>query len=142
MPSVIPNEGLPYLLDWMLRHTGSDPPNLVFTLWTNDIVPEQDTVFADLDRATFVGFTERVMLRSGWTDPVMVGDNAVSTWGVAPFEWVVAANPEVIYGWAAYHPGSLKLVIVERFDVAREPGVGDTIGVLPRFALGTYVPCP
>lgn len=139
---VLPNQGLPDLLDWMIRHTGGDPPDLVFTLWTNDITPTQATVFTDLTRASFTGFTERVMTRSGWTAPVVSSNAARSTWGTVPTNWTLTALPVTIYGWAAYNPGPLRLVIVERFDTPRALGVGETIGVLPQFTFGTYVPCP
>lgn len=142
MPLVLPNEGLPYLLDWMLRHTGGDPPDLVFTLWTNNYVPDQSTILANLTRATFAGFFEVVMLRSGWTAPVVVADVARSTWGTVPTEWTLATGTVTIYGWAAYNPGPLKAVIVERLDTPRVLNVGDKIGVLPFFDLTTYVPCP
>ncbi len=142
MALVLPDQGLPDLLDWMIRRTGGDPPDLVFTLWTNDITPTQATVFTDLTRASFTGFFEMVMTRAGWTAPAIVSDQAVSTWKTAPTNWTLTALPVTVYGWAAYNPGTLKLVIVERFDTPRALAIGDTIGVLPQMTLSTYVPCP
>lgn len=142
MPLVLPNQGLPDLLDWMIRHTGGDPPDLVMTLWTNDIVPGQLTTFSSLVRASFTGFFEVVLTRSGWTAPVQLGPRAFSTWGTTPTEWTLTANPVTVYGWAAYNPGPLRLVIVERFDAPRPLSIGDTFGVLPTFNLTTLFECP
>ena len=137
MALVLPNQGLPDLLTWLLKSTSPAPPDLVFTLFFNDLTPTQATVLADLDRVGFGGFQEQVLNRSGWTVPVIVSDQAVSTWGVAPTEWTVASDPLTVYGWAAYIASSLRLVIVERFDVPRPLAVGDILGLLPRFTLTT-----
>lgn len=142
MPLVLPNQGLPSLLTWTLKIAISGVPDLVFTLFVNDLEPDQDTVFDDLERASFGGFQEQVLTRSGWTTPVIADDYAVSTWGTVPTEWTVTSNPQTVYGWAAYDPDTERLLIVERFDVERSPGVGDTLGVLPQFKFGTWVPCP
>lgn len=136
MPIVAPNQGLPDLLAWLLVST-STPPDLVLTLWVNDLTPDQETVFVDLDRATFGGFTERLMNRSAWTAPAVAADHAVSTWGTVPFEWTVAADPQTVYGWAAYEPFSEHLIFVERFDTPRALAVGGVFGVLPRVTLTT-----
>lgn len=142
MPLVLPNDGLPSLLQWMLREAIAGVPDLVFTLWVNDLEPDQDTVLADLTIASFGGFQEQTLTRAGWTSPVIDAGQAVSTWGTVPTEWTVTQGPEEIFGWAAYNPDTLQLVIVERFDVSRTPGVGEKIAVLPRVTLGTFVPCP
>jgi hypothetical protein len=142
MPLILPNIGLAQLLDNMIRATISGVPDLVLTLWVNDYTPEQDSVLADLTRATFGGFQEQVLTRGEWTAPAIIADIAVSTWGVTPFLWTVSSNPQTVYGWAAYDPNTLALRIVERFDVPRTPALFGKIGVLPRFTLTTFVPCP
>lgn len=140
MALVLPNQGLPSLLDWMIRHTGGDPPDLVMTLFTNNLTPTQTTVFADLVRATFGGFSERVLTRSGWTVPVISSGKSVSTWGTTPYTWTCTSDPETLYGWAAYDPGPMQLVIVERFDSPRPVTVGNPFGLLPRLTLTTEPP--
>jgi hypothetical protein len=140
MPLVLPDQGLPDLLDWMIRHTGGDPPDLVFTLWTNNITPDQATVLTDLTRASFPGFFEVNLTRSGWTAPAIASDHAVSTWGTVPTSWTLATGTVTIYGWAAYNFAAARLVIVERFDTPRVLNAGDTIGVLPQFTLTTAPP--
>lgn len=142
MPLVLPTQGLPDMLAWMLRTTTPVAPDLVMTLWTNDITPDPATVFADLVRASFTGFFEVTMTRGVWTAPVAGTDYAVSSWGTVPTEWTAGVAVPAIYGWAAYNPGPLRLCIVERFDTPRALNAGDKIGVLPFFNLGTYVPCP
>lgn len=142
MALVLPNEGLTELLDWMIRIPIAGVPDLVFTLWKNDIEPDQDTTLADLERADFGGFQEMVLSRAGWTTPVIDSGRAVTQWGSEPTRWTLDQNPQTVYGWAAYDPDTLALVVAERFDVPRALNVGDTLGVLPRMTLGTYVPCP
>lgn len=137
MPLVLPNQGLTDWLDWMIRDTAGGLPDLVFTLFFNDIEPDQETVLDDLDRAGFGGFQEQVLTRADWTAPTIVDDQAVSQWGAAPTEWACTSDPKTTYGWAAYNFATLRLMIVERFDVPRPIAVGETLGVLPRFSLAT-----
>jgi len=137
VPLVLPNEGLPDWLLWMVKDTAGGLPDLVFTLFTNDIEPDQATTFADLDRATFGGFQEQIMSRADWISPTIDDDKAVSQWGTVPTEFTVTSDPQEVFGWAAYNPGPLRLMIVERFDVPRDLAVGNTLKVLPRFTLTT-----
>jgi len=137
MPLVLPNEGLSDWLLWMVKDTVGGLPDLVFTLFVNDLVPDQETTFADLDRASFGGFQEIIMSRADWVSPVVVDDRAQSQWGTVPTEWTVTSDPQEVFGWAAYEPGSLRLMIAERFDVSRDLTVGQTLKVLPRFTLTT-----
>lgn len=142
MPLVLPNQGLPSLLRWMLKSAIVGVPDLVFTLWTNDITPDQETVYDDLVIATFGGFQEGNLTRAGWSNPVVVDGEAVSVWGVDPISYTVTQGPQTVYGWAGYNPDTLDLVLIERFDVERTPGVGQTLQIVPQFKLGTWVPCP
>jgi hypothetical protein len=137
MPLVLPNEGLVTWLNWLIKDTGGSPPDLVLTLFINDLVPDQATTFSDLERADFNGFMELVMGRSNWTSPIIEDGRATSQWKSVPTEWTVVADPETVYGWAAYLPFPERLMIVERFDVPRPLIVGDTLRVLPRFSLTT-----
>jgi hypothetical protein len=140
MPLILPNEGLPDWLDWMVRHTGGDPPNLTLFLWVNDVTPTQAIVFADLTFATFGGAAPWVITRSGWTAPVMSGPDAVSTWGTTPITWNATTGGQTVYGYAIYNPVTVKLMIVERFDTPRPVSPGDVVSLLPRVELTTLPP--
>ncbi len=137
MPLVLPNEGLADWLLWMIKDTAGGLPDLVFSLFVNDIEPDQDTTLADLEGASFGGFNELVMSRSDWVSPTVVDDLAVSQWGAVPTAWTVTADPQTVYGWFAYNFGPMRLMICERFDEPRDLNTGDTIKVLPKFTLTT-----
>lgn len=142
MPLILPKQGILDWLDWQIRHTGSDPPDLVLGLFANDVTPTVDTVYADLVSATFTGFMQWNLTRSGWTAPVRSGDKAVSTWGTTPIQWTCTAGPQTIYGWYAFNFANLHLMIVERSDTPRPVAIGDTVKLLPRFTNQTWEPCP
>jgi hypothetical protein len=142
VPLVLPNEGLTDWLDWMIRNTGSDAPDLILSLFVNDLVPDQGTVLADMTAASFGGFSERNLTRSGWTVPVIVSDEGVSTWGITPIVWNATTSSEVLYGWFAYQFATMRLMVAERFDVPRPVSAGDVVSLLPRFTLQTWQPCP
>ncbi len=138
---VTPNIGLPTLLSRMLRADVIGFSDFVLMLWANDIEPDQSTVFSLLTPATFNGYNPIVMDRTLWTVPTIVDDQATTTWGTVPFEWTCSGAPQTVYGYAAFDPSSFALLIVERFDEPRDVDVGLVLGVLPRFQLGTFVPC-
>lgn len=142
MPLVLPNEGLADWLDWMIRHTGGDPPDLVLGLYQNDLTPDQGTVLANLTPASFGGYSQQNLTRAGWTAPTISSDKAVSSWGTVPITWNVTSSPQTLYGWYGYNFASMRLMIVERFDVPRPVIVGDVVSLLPRFNGQTWQPCP
>lgn len=137
MPVVLPNQGLPDWLTWLLITSNEVVPDLVFMLWGNDLVPDQETVKADLVPSTFAGFQERWLHRATWTVPVIDTGKAVSTYGVTPLEFTLTANPQTVYGWAGYSYATLRLMLVERFEVPRPLEIGQTLKVLPRITLTT-----
>lgn len=137
MPVVAPNQGLRSLLTYLLISDNEPVPSWVFSLFVNDIQPDQDTIFIEVDRATFTGFTELTMSRQNWTTPVIADDHAVSTWKSTPSAWTCTANPQTVYGWCAFNFTTQVLTLIERFDTPRVLHVGDTISVLPRITLTT-----
>ena len=111
MPLVLPNEGLPDWLDWTIRHTGSDPPDLIAALFVNDLTPDAGTVFADMIAASFGGFYPLALTRAGWTVPVVFLDVVVSTWGSVPHTWTATSGGQTVYGWFAWNPDTMRLQI-------------------------------
>jgi hypothetical protein len=137
MPLVLPNVGLPFLTDRILRAApvGMVPWQLV--LWTNEYEPVQATVWSDLEEAVFDGYSRITLTPATWTAAVMVGDEAVSTYGTTPQLWTCTSDPEEIYGYAIIDSVSEKIYIVEAFEEPEELVVGRTIGVLPRYTQTT-----
>lgn len=140
MPIVLPNQGLPDWLNWMIRSTGGDPPDLVMATWVNNLVPTQTTAFNDIVRSSWLGSSEWLITRTGWTAPAIVSGKAVSTWGVAPVVWTAGVVVPAVYGWLLYNPGPQRLMLIERFDVPRALGIGTPLGILPRLELETEPP--
>lgn len=141
MPSgIVPNEGL---ADQTLECLGALAPGALpwqLLLWTNDIVPDFDTVLADLVEATFDGYTRINLDRAEWQNPVVAAGIATSDWGVTASVWYVTGGPvETIYGVAYVDPSTGKLRFVQRFDPADiEPIViGGRVNILPRYQLTT-----
>ena len=137
MPIVLPNEGLPSLLAWMLRDDTSALPSNTLVLFANDLTPDQDTVYADLTLATFTGYSPVTIDRASWTSPVIDADHAVSTWNTTPIVWLVSGGSETIYGYAVVTPTSPIILWCERFATPIPVTAGGALALLPRFTLTT-----
>lgn len=141
MPVVAPNEGLPALLDYMLKDdvSGVGPWELI--LWTNDITPDQDTEYGDLTEATFTGYSSVTVTREDWTAAVIDSDVAVSTWGETPTTWTNTGSEQTVYGYAMVTATSPVIRLIERFASPVVMGTNGILGLLPRVTLGT-APAP
>jgi len=139
VPVVLPNEGLPALLDYMIRATISGVVDWELMLWTNDITPDQGTVYADLTEATFTGYSRPTITRGTWTAPAVSADHAVSTYDSVPISWSCSAGSETVYGYALVTVTSPVIRFVERFAVPAVMSPGAVLAVLPRLTLTTEV---
>jgi hypothetical protein len=137
---VLPTEGLTDQLDYILSAPIPGVLDWMLVLFVNDLIPDESTVYADLEIATFNGFTPVQMNRSAWTPAIIDGIHAVSTWGTSPKTWTCTSAPQPIYGYAAVTMVSPVIRIVERFADTVPLVTGGTVGVLPRYTLGTCPP--
>jgi len=137
MPAVYPNEGLPTLLSLLLKDVAFPVLDWQMFLFTNNEVPDQDSVLADFDIATFTGYGDVSIDRPTWTAPAIVANKAVSTWGTSPTLWTCTAAPEEIFGYGIFDPDTDFLLLVELFAVSVDLAVTPIIGVLPRITLTT-----
>jgi hypothetical protein len=137
MPIVLPNEGLPTLLGWMLRDDTSAVPSNTLILFSSDTTPTQATVYADLTEAGFTGYSPVTIDRATWTSPVVDDDHAVSTWDTTPILWLPESGPQIIYGYAVVTPSSPVILWCERFATPITVEDGGVLALLPRFALTT-----
>lgn len=118
MPAgLIPNEGIGAALQELL---GATVPSILpwqMMFWKNNIVPDADTVLADLVESDWGGYVRLTLSRAGWTVPTVVNGCAHSTWGVDPVEWSVTGGPEqAVFGCAYVDLGAGVLRYVQRFD--------------------------
>jgi hypothetical protein len=139
---VLPKEGLPDQLGYIVSAPIVGLLNWNLILWSNDIVPDDDTVYADLVVATFTGFSPVEVTRAGWTTPVIDGSSAVSTWGTTPTTWTCTGGAQTVYGYALVTMISPVIRVIQRFPSPVAVAIGGRIGVLPRYRLQTFVPCP
>jgi hypothetical protein len=134
---VAPNEGLPDQLDYLLRAPISGVPPWLLMLWSNALVPDQDTVYAQLTEATFQGYSRITLSRATWTASVILDDAAVSTYGTTPQIWICTGSVQTIQGWAIITPVASVIRYIEPFPEPVELEVGQPVGVLPRVTLTT-----
>jgi hypothetical protein len=137
MPLVFPNIGKPRLLQFVLQRNAGGIPDWELLLWINNIVPNEDSVIEDLTEATFTGYSRETLTRAAWTNPVIVANKAVSTWGTTPIVWTDTAGVETVFGYAAVDPTDNVLIMLERFAFPVAMVVGAIVGVLPRVTLKT-----
>lgn len=141
---LLPNEGIGDQLVYILSAPISGVLPWVLILFSNDIVPDADTVLADLVEATFPGYTPATLTRPDWTTPVVLSGCAHSTWGTTPITWFVTGpTTETIYGYAMCDLTLGVLRTVQRFDDADLTPLqpGGRISLLPEYTL-TSAPCP
>ena len=139
MPAVLPNEGLPTLLDQMIRTLASGFVDWTLVLWDNDIVPDQDTEYADLNIASFGGYSDVTVDHTEWTSPTIIDDRAVSTYTADPLEWIMSSGSGYVYGYAIVTSTSPIILWCERFAVPEPISAGRTLSLLPRITLTTEV---
>lgn len=137
MPAVLPNEGLPTLLDQMIRTLASGFVDWTLILFVNDITPDQDTVYADLTEASFGGYSSETIDHTLWTPATVVDDHAVSTYTEDPITWEMSSGSGYVYGYAIVTSTSPKIMWVERFAVPEPISAGRTLSLLPRITLTT-----
>ena len=139
MPAgLIPDEGIGDVLEYILSRSvaGVLPWTLIF--FVNDIVPDADTVLADLDEATWSGYTRLTLDRPTWTTPNVLSGCAHSTWGTVPQVWFVTGGPvETIYGYAYVDFTMGVLRFVQRLDDAdiAPVEIGGKVSILPAYTL-------
>lgn len=113
--------------------TGGSLDGAKLMLFSNDIIPDEDTVYADLTPCAFSGYAASDVL--AWGDPYL--DNDSNQWALAP-EPVefrsTSATPYVsgiAYGYAVYMPGTPNvLLFAERFEEFFAFGVPDRVLVV------------
>jgi hypothetical protein len=136
-----PNEGLCDQLDYVLSAPISGVLSWLLMLWVNDdLVVTQQTVYADLIEATFMGYVRRTLDRSSWTAATLEGDYAVATWSTEPIVWINSGPPATVYGWAIITPLSPVIRYIQPLPAPVTVNSGDPIAVLPRVAMTTLPP--
>jgi len=141
---LLPNEGIGDQLEYVLKRSvaGVLPWQLIF--FTNDIVPDADTVLADLVEATWSGYSRLTLDRSEWTTPEVNDGCAHSTWGTDPQVWYVTGDSdETNYGYAFIDYTSGVIRFIQRFDDDDIQPVtpGGKVTLLPTYTM-TSAACP
>lgn len=141
MPAgLIPNEGLEEQLLENLGNTAVGVLPWVLILFVNDIVPDFDTVLADLTEASFSGYVPVNLSRDQWEVTDVTDGCAHAQWGTDAILWFVLGGPvETIYGCAYYDPGTNHLRFVQRFDDddIEEITVGGKVLLVPHYTLNS-----
>lgn len=138
MPIVLPNQGLPALLGFMLKVNVTGEANWILILFKSNTTPDQDTEAADLTECDFGGYSAETLTRSTWTTATVIADHAVSTYDTTPIIWTCSSGTNNVYGYAILNSTGTVLYFIERF--ASAPIVVTTGGVLvllPRLTLTT-----
>lgn len=139
MPAgLLPNEGIADQLEYLLKRSISGVLPWTLVLWINDIVPDADTVYDDLEDATFVGYSAVTMDRDQWTTPTVEDGCAHSTWKDVATVWFVNGGPtQTIYGYAYVDESEEVIRFIQRLDDAdiQPVTVGGKVSILPAYTL-------
>lgn len=131
MLMVAPNEGKLLLLAWLLKVDPTTAFPLKLALFINDITPDDDTVLADFDPATFDDSDPIDIARSEFSTPAIVSNVAYTTRTPVPSWTCTSGGPETAYGWFLYDAAAGKCVLTQRFDSPRVMDTGATESLDP-----------
>lgn len=133
---ILPNEGKPDLLAYMIKQTISGVNPWSLRLFQNDLTPDANSVEASFEEADWDGYAAVTMERALWTEPTIDNDTAKSTWKTTPTVWTNEDEEEVtVYG--CYYTDDDAGVVrgAFRFDTPAVIPVGLQLSVLPAFWL-------
>lgn len=113
------NATLLAILEGMIEDTTGILDGAVCGLWTGDLVPDEDTVMADVTLAVFSGYAPSAALV--WADPYLdFNGNVPSLTAPVPLFRSTAASPFVgatVNGLVVYVPGTPNVLRwIERFE--------------------------
>lgn len=115
MALVTPNEGQLELLSLMLIDTGLTTYDYLVDLYQNNYTPNQGSSAVNFTIANFTGYVQKSFLRSGWTAPTTVSNQAVTTYSGNPLSWVCGATTNTIYGYLVRSSVSGAVLFAEDF---------------------------
>jgi len=133
---IVPDEALAAELRRILDNEDTQFAAWSLRLFSNDLTPTKDTVFADLVEPTWAGYGPRTLTPAGWGAAVIVAHFATSSHGTAAVQWTNNSGaPVTVFGLMYLDPTTGTLRFVQRFDAAEIVPVdpGGTIALLPKF---------
>jgi hypothetical protein len=118
MPAVvIPDEGLPLSIDSSLGVDSGAFVTPKLILFSNDVTPDQATVFGDLIEPTFDGYAQVDLDPGLWAQSALAAGCIHYAWSGGTYSWNVVAGPlDTIYGWAWIDATAGKIKRIQRFD--------------------------
>lgn len=139
MPAgILPDQGIGDQLAYILSAPIAGVLPWTLILWVNDVVPDAATVLADLEEASWNGYSRQTLTRGGWTVPEVNAGCASSTYGTDPIVFLpTGPTVQTNYG-AAYIDQSTGVIRwVERFEDADivPVVVGQAYKILPQYTL-------
>lgn len=136
---LLPNEGITYLLDKMLHNPLVTDESMLLDLYNNNYTPVPGSSGSNFTVASFTGYTQVTLTRSGWGTSSLVGNKAVSTYTTNPITWTVTGtSTDTIYGYLVRGATSGKVYFAELISPSRPmQTVGDTLNLTLPFELET-----
>jgi hypothetical protein len=113
---VVSNPGKAWFLKLLLKDTVPADYPFYLGLWRNNVAPIPDTDLAALGRATYTGYADVALPRTGWTNPVVTGLIAQSVWSSGFVPFFATGGSQLIYGWMLLDPTASLLLLSERFS--------------------------
>jgi len=145
MPSgILPDEGIGDQLYYILSAPIAGVVGWQLLLFVNDITPDFDAVLADLEEATWEGYSRMTLDRATWTMPDVNMGCATSTYGTEPIVYFPEGTDiQTNYGCAYVDPSKSVIRFVQRFDDADIAPIqpGGQFSLLPQYTL-TSASCP
>jgi len=130
MNMVIPNEGKQLILDELFRLTTSRE-SFVCDLFSSNTTVGNASTGADFTIATFTGYAQVSISRSGWNAATVVSNEGNISATTAPSFTCTGGSSQTVYGWILRGATSGKIYAGQNFDVARVMSAGATESLNP-----------
>lgn len=140
---VIPNEGKQWWLEWMVHSDGDDFEDFVLGLYSETLILNDATTYADVVPATFDGYEEIRFVRADFNPVVLVGNIAYCPLSFVP-TWMAGPDADQeTFGWYLFtDEDEPVLLAAQDFNFTRRFVPGTTLTLNPfRIGLKTLVFC-
>jgi len=132
---VVPNEGSLELASLMLAENASDGFRFLVDLYQNNYTPNQSSTIANFTICDFAGYGQVSFLRSAWSLPTIVSDQAVIEYSYNPISWNNNGVVQYAYGYLVRSSVTNNVLFAEQFAQSQAVTIGSQLSLNLAFQL-------
>lgn len=113
---VVCADGENYLIDSCVSVPWVSGDDWECRLYANDVVPNRDTVLADLTEASFPGYLRKTLARGDWSAAVQISGRAATFFQGTPLSWLSSGTAQLIFGYMVCVAATGRMIWSQRLD--------------------------